>query len=352
MATSTKRRPVLLLGSVPLGSAAEVFEAAGTALGDLARRIPDGETGVRLLWVDWQSEAFSKAVGLEVAGQRQVPGVPPFLLYGMKPGLAAADVKFGPLGYATAAIQSYQDFKRLRDAGKVHRATRLQVSLPTPFAVACSFSAPAAFPTLWSLYERRMLAEVDEMARAIPHRDLAIQWDIAPEMVEFDTISERSEAIRQIFNSGMPGDELLAAIVRVSDHVPADVELGLHLCYGDPGHKHVVEPKNTAPAVEMANRLTSAIRRPTTWVHIPVPRGRDDDAYFAPLRELKLKPDTELYLGLVHLTDGLEGTKRRVAAAKRVVKDFGVATECGFGRRSPGTIPGLLELHREIAELG
>jgi hypothetical protein len=27
--------------------------------------------------------------------------------------------------------------------------------------------------------------------------------------------------------------------------VPAEVELGLHLCYGDPGHKHVVEPKDT-----------------------------------------------------------------------------------------------------------
>ncbi|HTW88606.1 MAG TPA: hypothetical protein VMD75_11420 [Candidatus Binataceae bacterium] len=352
MATSTKRRPVLLIGSVSLGSAAEVFEAAGTALGDLVRRIPDGETGIRLGWIGCQAEAFQNATGLQAAGERVVPGALPFTLYGLKPGTATADVKFDALGYATTAIESYQDFKRLRAAGKVHNATRFQVSLPTPFAVAYSFSERSAFPALWQVYERRLLEEVDEIARAIPHRDLAIQWDVCLEILEYDTISDRPEATRQLFGSGLPREDLLAGVVRISDHVPADIELGLHFCYGDPGHKHVIEPKDSGPAVEMTNLLSSAIRRSITWAHIPVPRGRDDDAYFAPLRGLKLKPGTELYLGLVHFTDGTEGARRRLAAAKRVVTDFGVATECGLGRRSPGSIPSLLTLHREIAELG
>ena len=43
----------------------------------------------------------------------------------------------------------------------------------------------------------------------------------------------------------IPMDVLVAAIARVSEHVPAEAELGLHLCYGDPGHKHVVESKDT-----------------------------------------------------------------------------------------------------------
>jgi hypothetical protein len=102
----------------------------------------------------------------------------------------------------------------------------------------------------------------------------------------------------------------------------------------------------------MANRLAGMIRRKIDWIHLPVPRGRADQAYFAPLRELKLKPGTELYLGLVHFTDGLEGAKGRLNAAKSAVSDFGIATECGLGRRSPSTIPALLKLHREIAELG
>ena len=40
---------------------------------------------------------------------------------------------------------------------------------------------------------------------------------------------------------------------------------------------------------------------------MPVPRDRSDDAYFAPLTRLKLKPGTQLCLGLVHYTDGDRG---------------------------------------------
>jgi len=343
---------VLLLGSVPLASAAEVFEAAGTTLGELARRIPDGETGKpRLDWVGCQAGPFRDAVGLEPAGNRTVPGAPPFVLYGIKPGIGAAGVKFGPLGYAAWAIESYKDFTRLRAAGKIEKATRMQVSMPTPFAVAFSFSAPASFPAIWRIYERRMFEELAEMARAIPARDLAIQWDIAPDMIEYDTVSERPEAMRKLFASGATRDELADGIARAADSVPAEVEMGLHLCYGDPGHKHVVEPKHTGPAVELTNRLVTQVRRPITWLHLPVPRGRADRDYFAPLAGLKLKPGTELYLGLVHFTDGLEGAKRRIAAAKSAVSDFGIATECGMGRRKPETIRDLLKLHREIAAL-
>jgi hypothetical protein len=351
---AAKARSVLLLGSVPLSSAAEVFEAAGTALGELARRLPDGETGPqRLNWVGCQAAPFAAASGLEPGGTRLVPGVEhaPFTLYAIKPATGPAGVKFGPLGYADWAIQSYQDFKRLRAAGKIPRATRMQVSMPTPFAVAFSFSAPAAFPTLWKIYERRMFEEVAQIASAIPEGDLAIQWDIAPDMLEYDTVSPRPEAMRNLFTSGASPDELVAGVARAADSVPAGVEMGLHFCYGDPGHKHIVEPVHAGPAVEMANRAAAMIRRPINWIHLPVPRGRSDEAYFAPLRELKLKPGTELYLGLVHFTDGLDGAKRRLAAAKSAVTDFGIATECGLGRRAPDTIRPLLRLHREIAEL-
>jgi hypothetical protein len=84
-------------------------------------------------------------------------------------------------------------------------------------------------------------------------------------------------------------------------------------------------------------------------MHMPVPRDRDDDAYFAPLAALTRQPATELYLGLLHLTDGIEGAERRMQTAERVVADFGLATECGFGRRPPDTIQPLLELHRAAA---
>lgn len=196
--------------------------------------------------------------------------------------------------------------------------------------------------SIWPVYERRLLEELDEIARGIPHDDLAIQIDIATEM---HTLIEVPELQREY-----PIDELVDAFARLGNRVPLDAELGIHLCYGDPGHKHVREPTDTVRMVEVYHRLARAIHRQITWLHMPIPRDRDDDAYFSPLRNLQLKFDTQLYLGLIHLTDGIEGAKRRSAAAKRVVSDFGVATECGFGRRPPETIPDLLRLHRMVAQ--
>ena len=100
--------------------------------------------------------------------------------------------------------------------------------------------------------------------------------------------------------------------------------------------------------MELANTLSGAISRPINWFHMPVPRDRTDDAYFAPLRNRTIRPETKLYLGLVHYTDGVEGTRRRIKAAQGAIGDFGLATECGMGRRPPETIPDLLRIHAEV----
>jgi hypothetical protein len=63
-----------------------------------------------------------------------------------------------------------------------------------------------------------------------------------------------------------------------------------------------------------------------------VPIDRTDDAFYAPLEKLQLAPTTELYLGLVHAKDGVEGTSRRIAAARKHVGEFGIASECGISR--------------------
>lgn len=56
-----------------------------------------------------------------------------------------------------------------------------------------------------------------------------------------------------------------------------------------------------------------------------------------------------LKFGKFAIPDGVAGTRKRVATAERHVASFSVATECGFGRRDPQTIPELLRIHAEIA---
>ena len=101
--------------------------------------------------------------------------------------------------------------------------------------------------------------------------------------------------------------------------------------------------------VELASQLSAAIARPIQLFHMPVPRDRDDDRYFEPLAGLTMQPHTRVSLGLIHMTDGKPGAERRITVAQRYLADFLIATECGFGRRPPESIPALLQLHAALA---
>ena len=64
----------------------------------------------------------------------------------------------------------------------------------------------------------------------------------------------------------------------------------------------------------------------------------------------RLPDNTTLALGLVHYTDGVEGTKRRMKVADKYVEGYAIGTECGLGRRPPDTIEELFRIHRQVAE--
>jgi hypothetical protein len=91
--------------------------------------------------------------------------------------------------------------------------------------------------------------------------------------------------------------------------VPPEVELGVPLRYGSYGNRHCKEPDNTENKVRVRNALAAALTRRIDWVHMPVPRNRVDDGHYIPLRRLELRPRSELYLGLVHRVDGVDGTR-------------------------------------------
>jgi hypothetical protein len=127
--------------------------------------------------------------------------------------------------------------------------------------------------------------------------------------------------------------------------VPADVEMGYHLCYGSPADEHLVMPRDMGVMVGMANGVRRALRRRIDFLHMPVPKDRTDDAYFAPLAKLSGFGDSMIYLGLIH-HDDCAGDLSRILTAHAFLTRFGVASECGWGRTDPQRVPGLLESHR------
>jgi hypothetical protein len=102
----------------------------------------------------------------------------------------------------------------------------------------------------------------------------------------------------------------------------------------------IVEPLDASKLVEVANALTAAPSRPVTYIHMPVPIDRGDEAYFQLLKNLRLSPRIELYLSVVH-ADGAEPTD-----ASPLPPDFGIATECGIARcRTPEIVKDLLRVY-------
>jgi hypothetical protein len=310
---------VHFVGSVGLDSPPEVFAAIGEHCGPYLKRVPDGEPGGRRLWISWQVPVLRANPALAPIG----PGLVPLKL---ADGVDASDIHFGELGYAREARPGYEDFLAARRAGQIPEHVRFQVSLPTPLAVIMPFVQQPDAQQVYPAYEAAMLREVERIGATLPHEDLAIQWDVCLEMVAWDGRSDNARAF--------PGMEEVFAgnFARLGAAVPADVELGFHLCYGDLDAKHFVQPIDATKMVEMANLIVRSVSRPITWMHMPVPIDRTDDAFYAPLRNLQLDPGTELYLGLVHAEDGVEGTRRRMAVAGKFVDTFGIASECGISR--------------------
>jgi hypothetical protein len=351
MSASREPKPIVhFVGSIPLPDAETVFRTLSAAAGPNLKRLPDGETGIRKTWIRFLQGVLADNPAIEVAQD-----LPPFKFIQwdgkvlreiprlrLKPGMTPDPASFHT-GYAEMAIQSWQLFDRLQQAGVIPAGVKFQISLPTPIAPTYNNMVPGDRAGLLPALTRHLTGEVARIARALPNERIAVQWDVCQEVLAWEGYYEPG-----------PVDfrrETIAVLTEIGDAVPPAIELGYHLCYGSPADEHCVQPKDAGIMVEITNRVVAEVRRPIQFFHLPVPKPRTDDAYFAPLERLQLRPETELYLGLVHHDDEA-GNAARLAAARRRVRVDGVATECGMARGDPAQFPALLAAHARAAELG
>lgn len=357
------RHDVLLVGGIPLDCAESAFRAAAVALGELISRIPGSEAGDRPRWAKWQRDLVERSPVLEldpkekalfggmsgdastsrmrIGGDHGRKGrrYPP--RFRIRQGVGQDEVRFDRIGHAEETEDSYAVFARLRDEGVIRPGTRLQIAIPTAAAFLNGHIVPPHQALVERPYLNCLFDDVARIAGAIPHRDLSIQWDVLAEMAQWEGICPAHFA-----------DVKHGVLRRLAQHcnrVPAAVELGLHLCYGGSGERHWMEPDDTANMVALLNGLVPLIERDMNYVHIPVPSDRIDDEYFSPLKHLKLRRGTRIFLGLVHPEDGLEGARERMEVARRFLPQFGISTECSLALRAPETIPELLRIHAELS---
>ena len=69
---SARPRDIHVVGSVPLPSTENVFRAINAALDGRVNRLPDGETGNRCNWVQWQEHVVKDHPQLAVATDARI----------------------------------------------------------------------------------------------------------------------------------------------------------------------------------------------------------------------------------------------------------------------------------------
>jgi hypothetical protein len=348
MGAAAVDRPIIhFVGSIPLADSETVFRTLSQAAGAHMVRMPDGETGIRKTWIRFLQDVLADHPAIEVARD-----LPPFRFVQWDgkvvreiprlrviPGIDIDPGGFAT-GYADMAIGSWAVFERLQGEGVIPAGVRFQVSLPTPIAPVYNNMVPADRAAVLAPLTRHFLAEVENIVAAVPNHRLAIQWDVCQEVLAWEGYFEAGPVDFRA--------ETLEVLGTVGNAVPTTVELGYHLCYGSPADEHMVLPRDAGIMTGMANAIAARVARPITYVHMPVMKDRTDDAYFAPLEQLALGPDTELYLGLIH-RDDRDGNLARLAAARRHARVDGIATECGMARGDPERFAALLASHAELA---
>jgi hypothetical protein len=338
-------------GSVNLADCESVMREVATRVPSGLRRVPDGETGDRGNWIFFQMQKFLQSPLLVPARPPGAEGdyeqVPQLRL---ADGVDPAQMTWPDLGYADAYLASYATFAALRREGVIGDGVRFQVEYPTPLASIGAYIVPEQQQVLLGSYEQAMFADLARLLAAVPHDQVAVQWDVA---VEFGILEEAfAPGGAQAF------DAIVAGLARCVDQVPAEVPAGLHLCYGDYGHEHFKQPQSLALQVRVLNAVTAAAGRPVSFVSFTVPQYQRQESYFAPLAGLTTGPGTELNFALVpyHPADQEPGTTAdqvrlidaALAASPGGSRAWGVCTECGMGRVDREDIPVLLNVHRQI----
>jgi hypothetical protein len=344
---------LLLVGSVPLDTVEQVMRTFGGPLGPYLPAMPDGEVGERRSWVNRFSYlVFNGHADLETLRRPpKIDGVEQLLpatrnerwQFRVRPGVDR--VRFGlpglRLGYARDATNSYFIFRTLREQGVLPADMRFQISIPMINSVIrlLHFPEPGDIDKIRPGFEEALAAEIKVIVNRIPAKDLAIQWDLAGELLSVYGQPGNPPSEAEIETN-------VAPVRRLSALLPPDAALGFHFCFGTFGGWPAFAPSDLGRAVELINASVAAAGRPVSWVHVPA-LDRTDDAFYAPLKGLNIG-GARVYMGMIH---SMPTFRERLAVTRKFVPDFGLGAYCGFGRTPPEQLKQVLDDHLKAVEL-
>ena len=339
---------LLLVGSLPAATTDAALRAGAEFFGDMVFALPDGETGARAAWVGFEREQLVRphpdvltveATASPTGRPRHAYETPVFKI---RDGVTRLQWNSWPR--IDAAIDSYQDFHRLKVDGVIPRHLRFQIGLPFPASALNGFKADFAgdYPVADRGFEELVGHELKRLIAEVPPAELAIQWDVCYEVLDLEGV------IRWTAEGAW--ERFTGPVARLTRQIPEDVLVGYHFCYGTFPEWPMYEARDMSLLVRMANHAIANSGRVVDWLHLAGPRylRSEDESFFRPLSELSVG-DARVYLGIVLPVDGVPGLRRRHATASKYLRDFGVAMYCGFGRQPGADGTETMREHRRVA---
>lgn len=342
----TAHRTVHLVGTIPTASAADAFALAVEVLGDdLPACLPDGETGDRLDWVNRIVERLRDHPDLELwkdgdwSGYENTPG------FRVRPGHPFETVDLDYVHYFRASWPAFREV-----ADRLGRHLRLQVGIPghLDLALIASGFRPPVARKLLGPFRDATLREISVIQDAARH-EVVFQIEIPIELILLTRIPG---PVRKVVAAVMARE-----ILKVVHRSARGARFGIHLCYGDLNHESMGTPIDAGPLVLLANALTAAWpeHQVLEFIHAPFALGAEppplDDAYYAPLADLRLPTSVRFAGGFIHEgRSGAELIELRNRIEELLGRRIDVAASCGLGRRDLARARRNLELSRLVAD--
>jgi hypothetical protein len=371
---------VHIVGSLAVSSREEAFELIGEQLGPWVARYPDGEIGRSWLWSE--GPLFYDNPTLRRVPRPGVPSDPDearatttmirvIPMAGLRDDIPTDQVRFDRPRYGSDAEESYQLFKRSLQAVTLPSDARFLVTLPTPLTFNNAFMTPSGWHVTLPKFSEQVRASVREVQDVVAHDQLTIQWDCVAETAVWE-------------GRGAPPPEfatrefVASSLVDIGQWVDEDVELGYHLCYGDPKGRNAktvsnmkqsgldvdeagitdtrfgrpYTPDNMETLAGISNAILDGLARPVHYVHVPAVEAAGspvDPERVRPIGDVHLRDETVLFLGVVDVDQGVEAALARVQAISPSVPRFGISTECGIGRVADHEFARAIEVMRQLA---
>ncbi len=317
---------------------------AMTTLGPHLRSLPDGETGVRRNWIISIVESLRTHPDLELAKEGDWSDYDKTPRFKVRRGhkLVGASLDFGLVAAAETGRPAFEEVSR--DSGRTD--LDYLVGVPGDFDMAMFTLGP-----LGALRHRRAFTEatVAQITRihAVLGDKAVFQLEVPAELVLLTKLPAPVHPLpARLFGKWLAG---------VAAASPEGARFGVHLCLGDMNHRAFGRMKDVAPMVVLAQAIIAAwpAGRPLEFIHAPFAAADNpaptDEAFFAPLANLKLPKQTRFIAGFAHEDQSLEDQRQVLATIEKLLgRPVGIASSCGLGRRDAAAARRTLERTAEL----